>query len=242
MQSKQFSLYDKSAAQSVVGRPCVLTNIDGNYGGSGSEYLQIFDKATAAVANDVPIASFLLSAAGPLPSIFETIAANVFALGLSVGISTVNEKYTASASAFDIFGAYEEIEIPASGTTLVTSTAFDTFTQLANPTTGALPIYLKVTGQTHTRRWLHFFGAIPAEGDVAVRSWPMFTSDGAAAPTYTAINPLILSFGNEGGRWFPKSATGTSRPGLYWAISTTELILTTAADMECTWTSYYKAL
>lgn len=123
MQLDHFALYDKTSAQAVVTRPCALINMYGNYTGAGGEFLQVFDKATAAVANDVPIISLYLGAGASgslLPSFFEGLGAHVFTNGISIGVSTVNEKYTASGSSFDIEGDTESMDLPITGLSTAT--------------------------------------------------------------------------------------------------------------------------
>ena len=206
MQLRKFSAYDKTAAQSVFSVPCTLIQLDGNYTGGGGEYLQIFDKATAAAANDVPIASFVLSAAGPLPSIFGVLGAVPLANGLSIGISTANEKYTASSSGFDIFGGVSEMELPQSAT--VTTYGPQDLSGVAGYwevfDTGTPKRLYRVVftngAPAATKTWLVICAEASAGTYIApLKFVPLFTtanSDGTGTVTNRASG--ILSFG-EGG-------------------------------------------
>lgn len=236
---RNFQAYDKSAAQSLLTNAGTLAQVDGNYFGVGGEYFQIFDKATAAVANDVPIMSFIIPSAGPinLMSIFETMGPITLLNGLSIGISTVNEKYTASASAFDVWGATEEVGIPILGLTAVATNNSDTHTAIANPTTQRI-YRLILTGMAATPRWLMIFAAIPVNGDRPVLSIPLFTTDGAVAPTYV-VQQQDLNFGTAG-LIIDRLISGVVYHGVYCAISTTGDTLTTAADGVADWVSYIK--
>lgn len=237
MSLRNFQAYDKSAAQSLLTNAGTLAQIDGNYFGVGGEYFQIFDKATAAVANDVPIMSFLIPGAGPvnLVSVFETMAPITLLLGLSVGISTVNEKYTASASAFDVWGATEEVGIPITGLTATTQNNVDTHTSLANPATQRL-YRLIITGMAATPRWLMLFGAAPVNGDRPLQSIPLYTGDATAGYT---IQQQDLNFGSQGLVMNTKIGA-TVYQGVYWVISTTGDVLTLSVDGVADWVSYVK--
>lgn len=108
---RTFSLYAKTAAQSVFAYPCNLVDFDGNLiAGAAGSFLQFHDKATAASAGNVPIKSFYLASAGPtpLPSIFQALGPVSFVNGLSIGISSSEATYTAQTATFDIFGEIEE--------------------------------------------------------------------------------------------------------------------------------------
>jgi len=110
-QLRQFSAFSKTAGFSIFAYPCNLTNTDGTYvSGVANQYFQIFDKASAPIANDVPIASFLITAAGPFPlaSLFMELGPITLSLGLAVGISTVDFKYTAATATYSVFGEIEE--------------------------------------------------------------------------------------------------------------------------------------
>lgn len=219
MQERKFYLYDKASAQSVFTAPCTLIKLDGNYSGGGAEYLQIFDKATAAVANDVPIASFVLGGAGPLPSIFETMGAVPLLLGLSIGISTVNEKYTASASAFDIFGGIEEQELPVQELTSST-TANTSGVQLWSEAAGPKTLYsLNITNGTGLAAWVMIF----AHNTVVDGNTPRYV---IPISNSSAIQPI--SFG-AGGLQPRELLESLLKQGCSVYISTTGNVLTQTA-------------
>lgn len=204
MQFRKFAAYDKTAAQSLFTVPCTLIKLDGNYTGSGGEYLQIFDKATAAAANDVPIASFVLSGAGPLPSIFETMGAVSMLNGLSIGISTVNEKYTASASSYDIFGGIALMELPVTETAVGPTDVFSTgLLDVWDATlAGGIPKLSRIVytngAPAATKRWLVVYAATASDTDsTPLLILPMFKStfDSAGTETVVNISTANLSFG-----------------------------------------------
>lgn len=219
MQLRKFAAYDKTAAQSLFTIPCTLIKLDGNYTGSGSEFLQIFDKASVAVANDIPIASFTLTGAGPLPSIFETMGAVPLLLGLSIGISSVNEKYTASASGFDVFGGISEPELPATGTTTV-----------GDLTTGVL--YKQVWSEATGPKSLLEMDIINGEGAVAYAL--LFAKDtindgDVPIEAFTLLNNSSVqtfNFGRNGRAVQQFTTPSTLRIGCGIIISSTANVLT----------------
>jgi len=131
-QLRTFTLFNKTAAQSVYTYPCNLIDFDGNLiAGAAGSFLQFHDKATTASAGNVPIKSFYISSAGPTPlaSIFQAIGPVSFSLGLSIGISSTEATYTAQTATFDIFGEIEEgaqSTDDITGLTTVTSVGADT--------------------------------------------------------------------------------------------------------------------
>lgn len=210
-QLRGFSAYTKTAAQSLFTNACNLITLDGNYAGAGNEYLQIHDKASVATVGNVPIASFLLSAAGPLPSIFEALGPIGLTLGLSIGISTTEATYTASASSYSIFGNVEEWETQISGLSIAgdLTTGIDTLQVWAN-VSGPKTIYrIQVLDITlSTTRYLMLFGKdAPADGDRPIRQWKLL--DGCN---------LDLRFG-LGGIWTRQNINGTLHQGCTFQLS-----------------------
>jgi len=137
MQSRQFAFYAQTAPVYIRGDlrpdygavgnnalisalqvPIALIELDGIYGGGGSEFLQLHD-TNLLVAGDVPVKTLPLVIAGPLPSMFETLAPMFFKTGLVVAISSTEDTYTASASSFSLFGEFGEfarVQIPGAYT------------------------------------------------------------------------------------------------------------------------------
>jgi hypothetical protein len=119
-QLRSFKYYNNTAAVNITapdGRgpiPCALVDLDGTYSGAGGEWLQMFDLAATPGAGAVPLKSLQLMAAGPvpLPSLFQELGPITFTLGCWIGISSTQRTYTASASAFDVFGEISEWEMP----------------------------------------------------------------------------------------------------------------------------------
>jgi hypothetical protein len=106
-------------------RPCTLVALDGYAAAAG--WFQIFDLAVAPTTGvTVPLKSFNVSAAGPLPSLFQTLGPVVLNKGLYVAMSSTEAVYTAVATNFDVYGEVVEHELQLSGT----SVAGDLTTQI----------------------------------------------------------------------------------------------------------------
>lgn len=235
----KFALYDKTAAQLIVAHPCTLVQLDGNYGGGGSEYLQIFDKATVAVANDVPVASFLLSGAGPLPSIFETISTLPLANGLSIGISSTNEKYTASASAFDVFGATEGIiELPEG---YLTATSTGSVTLDVWTTGNHKLLRFSVFNNETIPTWLMIFAnSTLANQDGSIPMAVFGTLDGTAGGGPIADQATITrDFGRVGLTVQQLSSNRTLLTNCTLVLSSTPAVLNQSTGVDSTFTAYY---
>lgn len=229
-QLRSFSAYDKTAGQSLFTVACRLVNIDGNYpAGPGGEFFQIFDKASVPVANDVPLRSFYLPA-GPvnLPSVFQTLGPLTLALGLAVGISSVNEKYTASASAYDVFGDVEEFELPGTGLT----TAGDLTTQV-----GSLDV-LSTPQSPFVRVYEVLFTAPSGNA-----YWQVYSSGG----TYSVLlahGPLVLgvtrrvNFGCFGLPTNRTGSDGSDQSGLWVGVSDTAMTYTTSGKTSAIQVKY----
>lgn len=229
-QLRSFSAYDKTAGQSLFTVACRLVNIDGNYqAGAGGEFFQIFDKASAPVANDVPLRSFYLPA-GPvnLPSIFQTLGPLTLTLGLAVGISSVNEKYTASASAYDVFGDVEEYELPGTGLTA----SGDLTTQVAS-------LSVLTTPQSPFVRIYEALFTAPS----ADAFWQVWTSNGTYA-VLLAQGPLksgVTRRVNFGCFGLPTNRMGgdaSDQSGLWIGVSDTAMTYTTSGKTSAIQVKY----
>lgn len=238
MQLTHFALYDKTSAQSVITYPCTLINMYGNYNGAGAEFLQVFDKATAAVANDVPVISLSLASAGPglLPSFFEALGAHVFANGISVGISTVNEKYTASGSSFDIEGDVEEQDDDVLGLTTFSSS-----------NVGELEIWNDAAGPKN----LYDLTIVNGEGVII---YPFLfavdlnsTAAGHGQPALAQLDPIAIgatrtyNFGHGGRLMMQKDLAYVDRKSCYVSLSTSPLNVSTSQTAASTISGHYKS-
>lgn len=86
-----------------------LVNLDGTTAAAG--FLQLFDRTSGNPTNGtVPLKSFDVTAAGPLPSLFSELAPITFVNGICIAMSSTQTTYTAVATAFDAFGEVEEWE------------------------------------------------------------------------------------------------------------------------------------
>lgn len=214
MQLQHFAAFDKTAAQSLITRPCTLINLYGNYAGAGNEFLQVFDKATAAVANDVPVISLSLAAGQTLlPSFFEALGARVFTLGLSVGVSLVNEKYTASGSSFDIEGDVEAIEVAPTLTTVGDLTTGVSLLQVWAQASGPKRLYsietASVAGLSQNSQLCLFAKDSNADGTAPIWS----------APITVAAQSLVFNFG-AGGLWVRETISNVLYEGCTICLST----------------------
>lgn len=230
MQLQAFASYDLSASKLVNSFPCSLVNCDGNYAGGGGEYFQIFDKATAPVANDIPIKSYSLAGAGPLPSIFGELTPLNLTRGLGFGISSVNEKYTASASAYDVFGDIEATDlqplINPAGTAGVNFTVVGDLTsnvQTITAWTSAIHrlVQIDIITPTGGPWYLMIFGGSIVDG---LRSIIGGNNKLLASTTYK------FNYGNMGREIYQKSATGILVTNCQICISDTADVLTTTLD------------
>lgn len=86
-----------TAGLSVTAKPGCLYQFNAINTGSTAYYLQFHDKATAPVANDVPIWEMRLAASGDLPTSFQ-LSGLYFANGIAFAISTTPRLLTLAAS------------------------------------------------------------------------------------------------------------------------------------------------
>src|SRR5437867_2790055 len=113
MQLRSFKSYGNVAPVVLFAQGCNLVNLDGNVAAAG--YFQLFDLATAPSTGAVPLKSFTIGAAGPLPSLFQALGPIPLTNGLVCAMSSAKQTYVAVATAFDVFGEIEEYELPFKG-------------------------------------------------------------------------------------------------------------------------------
>jgi hypothetical protein len=120
---RSFSSFANVAPVVVYAFPVGLSDLGGYSAGAG--YLQIFDLEAAPQAGAVPSISLPVLAAGPLPSLYETLGVISMKVGLTVAFSSTKNTYTAVATAFDLYGNVDEFEANdvTNGTTLGSSGA-----------------------------------------------------------------------------------------------------------------------
>ena len=170
---------------------CALCNIDGYAAASG--WLQFHDLASTASLSSgvtVPMRSYYVSAAGPLPSISESAGGPItFFNGLCIAFSSTEGVYTAVGTSYDVFGEIDEYEIPITSLMGTITSAGDRTT-----TVGALLVWaddgggvkeglhtlLEVVASTDKATpdsfgwsaYLLLFAHSPTAGDVPIMSFP----------------------------------------------------------------------
>lgn len=117
-QLRSFKGLGQTAPFLISAIPCNLVDLDGTTAGSGV-WLQLFDVAatSAVVGGAIPFKTFDVAAAGPLPSVFQTLGPITFHFGCVVALSSTQDTYTAAANATDYIGEIEEWEFPVTGYT-----------------------------------------------------------------------------------------------------------------------------
>lgn len=246
MQLRPFSALTQTASASIYAYPCTLTNMDGTLVvGTAPLFFQLFDKASAPVANDVPIAVYEITSSGPFPlaSVFQSLGPIPFALGLAVGISTDNYKYTAAAATYSVLGEIEESQQSTDGISGLT-TIGDITTHIdslsvwqsgdSNGTKNKL-FRLKISNVSAGDRWVMLFGnptaavEYPRDGHSPIMQWKLAASEAKT-----------LYFGSDGLKPYQIAVTATApAPTAYYGcaliMSSTAGRLTTvvATDMTC---------
>lgn len=250
MQLRSFEAYTNTAPviPTLIGgwglttnKPCSLVNLDGYALGVG--YLQIFDlSATAQLVSGVtvPLKSFQVMAAGPLPSLFGELGPILLSAGLCVAFSSTGPVYTAVATSYSVFGEIAEFENRLEGDNTTTTTANDT-----------LVVWSQATGPKHlmrldivnaaapaTKRWLVIFA-----DDATVKKpaliMPLFYI-GAAGITVIIARPSFV-FGDNGLVPFAEGIDGTGYQGCT-ALITGSLTLPIIASADgSAMTAWYKS-
>lgn len=228
-QLRKYSAYSQTAGLNLFSHGVFLSDMTVNYNGSGSEYFMVFDKATAPAAADVPVASIKLgtgSSDSIAFSFFEEIGSLKLDNGLSVGISSTEASYTASASQFDVWGNVEEWELPQVDTV---STTFP-YTSSQEKTVWAegagpkalLEIHAYTGGSTTAIRYIMLFAhASAANGERPIEQWKFSDTINP-----TAATAMVLRFGKSGYKFFEETASGTLKQGCYLILSDTPTVLT----------------
>lgn len=187
---REFKALTQSAGASLFAYPCELTNMDGTLFSNVTAvplYFQIFDKASAPVANDIPIKSFVILTGGPFPlvSVFQNMGPVEFALGFAVGISSAHEKYTAATAVYDVFGEIIEGFQQTDGVAGLsaigdTTTHVDSLAVWADGDNSNLDRLMRiyVSNLSGAIRYLMLFSsktgsAHPNNGDYPIRQWKL---------------------------------------------------------------------
>lgn len=249
---REFKALTQSAGASLFAYPCELTNIDGTLFSNVTAvplYFQIFDKASAPVANDIPIKSFVILTGGPFPlvSVFQNMGPVEFALGFAVGISSAHEKYTAATAVYDVFGeiveGYQQSDA-VSGLSILgdTSSATNVLALWNSGDNGNKNrlFRLTITNLAVTVRWAMVFPVTtnyPREGQT-----PMMAVQLAGSETKTVyfgvngLTPLGVAYDTS----VTNPAVGTTYLGAGVILSTTGNVLTTDATNNMYCKAWYK--
>ena len=130
-QLRPFSAFKQTAPYIAFLYPVNLVSLTINLAAAG--WVQLYDTVTALAGNEVPVKSYYFGAAGTFT--IEMSAGPVpFLLGLTIAVSSTQEKYTAAATAFDAMGEINEYETDVTigksviGDTTTTRTYLDVWT------------------------------------------------------------------------------------------------------------------
>lgn len=237
----------KSAGASILAYPCNLFNLDGVLvTGTGPLFLQLFDKASAPVANDVPVECYEVTTTGPFPlaSIWQAKWPIPFTLGLAVGISSVDFKYTAATATYSVSGQIEEGHQSTDavvGLSIVGDTSTFVISQVAwndgDANNSNALFRLRVSNNNAATRYIMLFGhpssggGYPANGDQPFMSW-----------TLAGLASMTKYFGSGIRPYQVKQTTNISYYGCIIVCSTTPTILTATLSTDITCEMQYKAL
>jgi len=177
MQLRSFTELTNAVPIQVFDRPVTLVNLDGYAAGAG--WLQLFDSTTAPTTEvTVPLKSFNVAAAGPLPSLFSTLGPIEFKNGLYIALSSTEAVYTAVNTNYDVFGEVEEYRAAYPG-----SSSFDSVTGVLTQQAWADSagpkrlLTLEVFNLEPGVRYVHIFAKDSvADGDVPLLSLPIAPS------------------------------------------------------------------
>lgn len=227
-------LFGQTSSKNIAAFACKLVDFTANYGGTGGDWFQIFDKATAAVTDDVPIQSYKLDSTSANTiafSMFQELAPLPMANGLSFGLSTLAQKYAASASTYDVMGDIEEYEQKVLGLTTVTNAAATGITAWAESAGPKMLYYLSVAGVFVPTSYIQMFPTdTVTASQVPIQQWRLKDIGGTTRPT-----PFVLQFGDGG----TPCLRGTSK-GCTFAVSTTSGLFTADVSTNYDWVAKYK--
>lgn len=229
-QLRSFASFGATAPVVLFTHPVDLVNLDGTAAGVG--YLQIFDLAVAPTTTvTVPLKSIQITAAGPMPSLYEALGPVHLLNGLAIAFSSTDQLYTAVGTNYSVFGEVEEFEIDNTiGATVVgdTTTGVDHLDVWANTaaTQGLNSLRkIEVSNGSAANRYLMVFAHSPSAGDK-----PLLV----IKVPYNTTNVVPYSFGTSGFVPFAKTAAGVLRNGCFLYASTTADVFT--ADTGTGWT------
>lgn len=225
----------KSAGASILAYPCNLFNLDGVLvTGTGPLFLQLFDKVSAPVANDVPVECYEITTTGPFPlaSIWQAKWPIPFTLGLAVGISSVDFKYTAATAAYSVSGQIEEGTQSTDGITGLTTLGdittglneLDVWSSGTSNFTKLRLFRIRAVNLTGSTRYMMLFGNVA----VNVGDRPLVSRTLLANATAT------LYFGPDG--FHPRQILGGASNEecvIFCSTTATGLTLAGATDMAC---------
>lgn len=235
MSLRNFSALTKTAGASIYAYACNLTNMDGTLVvGTAPLWLQIFDKASAPIANDIPVESYEIISSGPFPlaSVFQSLAPITLATGFAVGISSVDQKYTAATATYSVLGQIEEGDQHIDGISGMGTTTNSTVNEQSNWTKAQGPKRL--------------FALTIINGE-AVSIYPMLFNADSTPTNGTVSNIPLVAIAAGATKSYYFGADGLIDPVLYGtgkgnfvALSSTSGTLTEVTGSLCTITAKFK--
>lgn len=190
-QLRSFAQYGNVGPYTPFAFPCVLCDLDGFVAAAG--WLQIHDNATGSLTGAVPLKSFQITGAGPIPSLFQTLGGVTLFNGLTIAMSSTEGTYTAVGTSFDAFGEideYEGIDVTRLGSSTVgdISTPRNTLQVWANGTSPSKTLYKLIINEV--------MGAKRFVIITATDTLP--SSPKYPAMPLAASSTLVLNFGDGG--------------------------------------------
>lgn len=235
---RYFKSFGNTAPVVPFAFPVSLVDMNGYAAGAG--WLQIHDSATVVGGAEVPIASFYVAGAGPLPSIFQTLGPLTLLKGLCIAFSSTEATYTALATSYDIFGDVDEYE--GIDPYLITGAS-----TVGDRTTGvnSLQVWSEATGLSDNP----YLISVYATNSALVAQYLMLFSTDAAADgsiplvtlTIPASSSRTLNFGPNGLRPKRESSAYVITKGCSLFGSSTAGTLTAVADNSFKIEAVYKS-
>jgi len=230
--SPSYLIDAKGTTTETCARPCTLATIDGVIAAAG-KYLQLFDSAVAPTGGDVPLRSWSVLLAGPLPSFFGQLGPISLAKGLFFAVSSTAGTYTADATSFDVEGEIGEFEFQHSGDSVIgdLTTGRDVLQVWSEATGPKRLTRVDITNGTGAAAYLMVFATdAAANGLKPIVSIPLLSTDTARQ----------LNFGQLGLYPSREDSNGTVHIGCRLAVSTTPTTLTASVGATNKIRAFYR--
>jgi hypothetical protein len=225
--------YFDVATQQVTTHPTNVLKVEGFFRGSTSDqWLQLFDSATAPVADTVPLKSWPITQTTEFYKEFKNGELHL-SKGLYLGVSTVEGSFTVSGDHVDLSVELDKAEEP-SGTTLVgdlTSNVLhlDVWTEAAGASAPKRLVSFEVDHlNASLDNYVMLFGRVFANitaGNKPLTEWKVI--HGVA---YTIDSGAPFYFGKDG-RDVVQQIAGVNYSGCCILMSSTPTVYTAASDV-----------